>query len=201
MRKLFHAESLATSIFILFVKHRRQRLVQGFQIFYLWNINELCFEDIDICYRSLTCRAICLDVFTNFAIYIIGFSVSFFGDSQVFMPLQEAKLLTNMRLRFRSHQENALLFLAPGRTDYCLMTLDGGRIKLNLKINDYQTEVSYRRAMHAGNRTPKVLMRSICFQCYSCGRRRKLILMICNGTILHSSDPTLMWQFRLMNTS
>lgn len=57
------------------------------------------------------------------------------------MPLQEAKLSTNLRLRFRTHQKNAILFLAAGRTDYCLIALEDGRIKLNLKIYEYLTEV------------------------------------------------------------
>lgn len=83
--------------------------------------------------------------FTPYICLFVVISVSFFGDSHVAMPLQEAKLSTNLRLRFRSHQENALLFLAGGRTDYCLMSLDEGRIKWNLKINDYQTEVRWRR--------------------------------------------------------
>lgn len=68
--------------------------------------------------------------------------MSFFGDSHVAMPLQEAKSSTNIRLRFRTRQENALLFLAAGRTDYCLLNLNDGQLKLNLKINDYLTEVS-----------------------------------------------------------
>lgn len=87
------------------------------------------------------------DVFVFCFLFIIScmfvFSVSFFGDSHVAMPLQEAKLSTNIRLQFRSHQTNALLFLAAGRTDYILLSLDDGRIKLNLKINDHQTEVNF----------------------------------------------------------
>lgn len=67
--------------------------------------------------------------------------MSFFGDSHVAMPLQEAKLSTNIRLHFRTHQENALLFLADGRTDYCLISLDDGLLKLELKISGYLTEV------------------------------------------------------------
>lgn len=70
------------------------------------------------------------------------FAVSFFGDSHVAMPLQEAKLSTNLRLRFRTRQDNGILFLAAGRTDYCLLNIDDGRIKLNLKINEHFTEVS-----------------------------------------------------------
>jgi len=58
------------------------------------------------------------------------------------MPLQEAKLSTNVRLKFRSRQSNALIFLASGRTDHCLLTLNEGRIKFQLKVNEYETEVS-----------------------------------------------------------
>lgn len=68
--------------------------------------------------------------------------MSFFGASHVIMPLQEAKLSTNIRLKFRSRQENAMIFLTAGRTDHCLLTLSEGRIKFNLKIEDYETEVS-----------------------------------------------------------
>lgn len=57
------------------------------------------------------------------------------------MPLQEAKLSTNIRLKFRSRQANALIFLTAGRTDRCLLTLNDGRIKFQLKINEYETEV------------------------------------------------------------
>lgn len=58
------------------------------------------------------------------------------------MPLQEAKLSTNLRLRFRTRQSNGILFLAAGRTDYCLLSIDDGRVKLNLKINEHFTEVN-----------------------------------------------------------
>lgn len=68
--------------------------------------------------------------------------VSFFGASHINMPLQEAKLSTNVRMKFRSRQSNALIFLASGRTDHCLLTLNEGRIKFQLKINEYETEVS-----------------------------------------------------------
>lgn len=73
---------------------------------------------------------------------IIIIAVSFFGDSHVAMPLQEAKLSTYLRLRFRTRQDNGILFLAAGRTDYCLLSIDDGRVKLNLKINEHTTEVN-----------------------------------------------------------
>ncbi|KAJ6647841.1 Chondroitin sulfate proteoglycan 4 [Pseudolycoriella hygida] len=68
--------------------------------------------------------------------------VSFFGASHIAMPLQEAKNSTNVRLRFRTNQENALLFLAAGRTDYCLVGLDTTRIKLLFKVDEFVAELS-----------------------------------------------------------
>lgn len=82
------------------------------------------------------------DVTSDF--YLISlFLVSFFGASHINMPLQEAKMSTNIRLKFRSRQSNAIIFLTSGRTDHCLLTLNEGRIKFQLKINEYETEVNY----------------------------------------------------------
>ncbi|KAH8323206.1 hypothetical protein KR067_000506, partial [Drosophila pandora] len=60
--------------------------------------------------------------------------VSLFGDGYVSMPLQEAKMSTNIRVKFRTRQENAFLFLAAGRTDYCLLRLENGIISFSYKI-------------------------------------------------------------------
>ncbi|XP_039952051.1 chondroitin sulfate proteoglycan 4 [Bactrocera tryoni] len=61
--------------------------------------------------------------------------VSLFGDGYITMPLQEAKMSTNIRVKFRTQQENAFLFLAAGRTDYCLMRLEGATISFTYKID------------------------------------------------------------------
>ncbi|XP_037957979.1 chondroitin sulfate proteoglycan 4 [Teleopsis dalmanni] len=61
--------------------------------------------------------------------------VSLFGDGYITMPLQEAKMSTNIRVKFRTQQENAFLFLAAGRTDYCLMSLESGAISFTYKID------------------------------------------------------------------
>lgn len=69
-------------------------------------------------------------------------AVSFYGASHVAMPLQEAKLSTNIRLRFRTRQVNALILLAAGRTDYCMLGLDSGRVKFSFKVDDFMAEVN-----------------------------------------------------------
>lgn len=50
------------------------------------------------------------------------------------MPLQEAKMSTNIRVKFRTKQADAFLFLAAGRTDYCLLRLENGLISFSYKI-------------------------------------------------------------------
>ncbi|XP_030384249.1 chondroitin sulfate proteoglycan 4 [Scaptodrosophila lebanonensis] len=65
----------------------------------------------------------------------LSMKVSFFGDGYVSMPLQEAKMSTNIRVKFRTKQENAFLFLAAGRTDYCLLRLESGIIHFSYKID------------------------------------------------------------------
>ena len=63
------------------------------------------------------------------------------------MPIQEAKLSTNIRLKFRSRSLNGVIFLTAGRTDHCLLQLNEGRVKFQLKINEYETEVSPTKAI------------------------------------------------------
>lgn len=84
---------------------------------------------------------------------VVGLSaavkVSFFGASHISMPLQEAKLSTNVRLRFRTHQEHAMLLLAAGRTDYCLLQLEEGRLRFRLRLNETLVELwSPKRAAY-----------------------------------------------------
>lgn len=47
------------------------------------------------------------------------------------VPLQDAKSTTEVQLRFRTKQSDALLFLAAGRTDYCLIRIESGRLKVS----------------------------------------------------------------------
>lgn len=70
------------------------------------------------------------------------FTVSLYGDGYVSMPLQEAKMSTNIRVKFRTKQEDAFLFLAAGRTDYCLLRLENGVISFSYKIEQNVVQVS-----------------------------------------------------------
>ncbi|XP_055851625.1 chondroitin sulfate proteoglycan 4 [Episyrphus balteatus] len=88
--------------------------------------------NINIGNRLITCLTLVIILITN---SMDAMKVSFYGDGYITMPLQEAKMSTNIRIKFRTRQENAFLFLADGRTDYCLIRLDGGIINFTFKID------------------------------------------------------------------
>ncbi|KMQ96144.1 chondroitin sulfate proteoglycan 4 [Lasius niger] len=64
--------------------------------------------------------------------------VSFYGASYIHLPVQEAKGATDISFRFRTHLADAMLLLAAGKTDYCLIKLEAGRLKcqkLKFRLN------------------------------------------------------------------
>lgn len=48
-------------------------------------------------------------------------TASFYGASYISYPLQEAKSVSDISFRFRTHLSDALLLLAAGKTDYCMV--------------------------------------------------------------------------------
>lgn len=44
--------------------------------------------------------------------------------------MQEARGSTDISFRFRTHLADAILLLAAGKTDYCLIKLEAGRLKV-----------------------------------------------------------------------
>ncbi|KAL2724056.1 chondroitin sulfate proteoglycan 4 [Vespula squamosa] len=60
------------------------------------------------------------------------FLLSFYGASYIHLPVQEAKGATDISFRFRTHLSDAMLLLAAGKTDYCLIKLEAGRLKVRL---------------------------------------------------------------------
>lgn len=58
--------------------------------------------------------------------------MSFYGASYIHLPVQEAKGATDISFRFRTHLADAMLLLAAGKTDYCLIKLEAGRLKVRL---------------------------------------------------------------------
>ncbi|NXC86680.1 CSPG4 protein, partial [Cercotrichas coryphoeus] len=61
-------------------------------------------------------------------------SVSFYGDSFVELNMAEASLQISLQLQFRTSKPQGLLFLAAGKTDYCLMELRSGYVQLRINF-------------------------------------------------------------------
>jgi hypothetical protein len=61
-------------------------------------------------------------------------SASFYGASYISVPLQDAKSTTELQFKFRTRRADAMLFLAAGRTDYCLVRLETGRLKVRTYV-------------------------------------------------------------------
>ncbi|XP_053205190.1 chondroitin sulfate proteoglycan 4-like [Panonychus citri] len=60
-------------------------------------------------------------------------SVSFYGSSYIWIPMEESRDSTKIFFRFKTHRTDAFLFLASGPKDYCLITISNGNI--NIRIN------------------------------------------------------------------
>jgi chondroitin sulfate proteoglycan 4 len=60
------------------------------------------------------------------------FAASFYGSGFANLKLQDARSTTDLSLRFRTSRPEALLVLVAGKTDYCLVMLQAGMIKVSL---------------------------------------------------------------------
>ncbi|XP_068247623.1 LOW QUALITY PROTEIN: chondroitin sulfate proteoglycan 4-like [Palaemon carinicauda] len=76
------------------------------------------------------------------SLYPHGRTASFFGGSYVALPLQEARSTTEISLRLKTHRSDALLLLAAGTTDYCLVVLEGGALRVRINLGAGESELS-----------------------------------------------------------
>ncbi|CAM1295101.1 Uncharacterised protein g1191 [Pycnogonum litorale] len=76
------------------------------------------------------------------------YQASFYGSSYVKLPLQDASSSTNVYIRFKTYRANSLLFLAAGSTDYCLVILDSGSVKVRINLGAGETELSSSPSLH-----------------------------------------------------
>ncbi|KAG1674790.1 Chondroitin sulfate proteoglycan 4 [Nymphon striatum] len=68
--------------------------------------------------------------------------VSFYGASYVHIGLQDASSSTNIYIRFKTHRSDALLLLAAGTTDYCLVSIQDGSVKVRINLGAGESELS-----------------------------------------------------------
>ncbi|CAG9855229.1 unnamed protein product [Phyllotreta striolata] len=66
---------------------------------------------------------------------------SFYGNSFIALPLKEAKSSTDINFKFKTRLSSALIFLVAGTTDYCIVQLEKGRLKININLGSGEAEV------------------------------------------------------------
>lgn len=89
---------------------------------------------------------------------------------------------TNIRVKFRTKQEDAFLFLAAGRTDYCLLRLENGLISFSYKIERDVVQVSGAGCVQLPQKTEIMFSSSSSSTC-SCVRPRSKSSMTSSGTM------------------
>lgn len=63
-------------------------------------------------------------------------SASFYGSSYIHVPLQDARSTTEIQFRFKTKRADSFLLLAAGRTDYCLLRLEFGKLKVRFCLQN-----------------------------------------------------------------
>lgn len=71
----------------------------------------------------------------------IVFSASFYGNSYISIPFKEAKSSTDIHFKFRTHLTNSLILLVAGTTDYCIVELENGKLKVNINLGAGEFEL------------------------------------------------------------
>ncbi|CAL4067980.1 unnamed protein product [Meganyctiphanes norvegica] len=69
-------------------------------------------------------------------------AASFFGASHVSVALQEARSSMEVSLRIKTHRPDALLLLAAGSSDYFLVVLEGGALRVRINVGAGESELS-----------------------------------------------------------
>lgn len=68
------------------------------------------------------------------------FAASFYGGSYILIPFKEAKSSTDIHFKLKTHLPNALILLVVGTTDYCIVRLENGRLKVNINLGAGESE-------------------------------------------------------------
>ncbi|KAK6642782.1 hypothetical protein RUM43_004284 [Polyplax serrata] len=76
-----------------------------------------------------------------------GVGGSFYGSSYIHVPLQDAKSTTDIHFRFKTKRPDSFLVLVAGRTDYCIIRLEFGKLKVRINLGAGESEISSARGL------------------------------------------------------
>ncbi|XP_050522785.1 chondroitin sulfate proteoglycan 4 [Daktulosphaira vitifoliae] len=99
---------------------------------------------LSIKYRSNLLILIGLCAFIHYGSTEIA---SFYGSSYATVPYQDAKTMTDISFAFRTKHLDAFLILAAGKTDYCFVLLEAGRLKVKINLGAGESEISSPRGL------------------------------------------------------
>ncbi|KAK7495999.1 hypothetical protein BaRGS_00012700 [Batillaria attramentaria] len=68
-------------------------------------------------------------------------SASFYGESYISIPLQDASSTTVLSLHFKTHRPHGLLLLAAGSTDYFLVEVKSGMVEVRVDLGSGEASV------------------------------------------------------------
>lgn len=83
----------------------------------------------------------------SYCCVLFNFPASFYGSSYVNVPYQDAKSTTEISFAFRTKHLDAFLFLAAGKTDYCFVLLEAGKLKVKINLGAGESEISSPRGL------------------------------------------------------
>ncbi|KAK9890480.1 hypothetical protein WA026_010562 [Henosepilachna vigintioctopunctata] len=66
---------------------------------------------------------------------------SFYGNSYIYIPFKEAKSATYIEFKFKTLLPNALILLVAGTTDFCIVQIERGRLKVNINLGAGESEI------------------------------------------------------------
>ena len=115
---------------VCFSRCQGQLLIQQFQLL-LW-LFQFLFSKIHL--------------HEKFMNVILIISASFYGSGSVSLPMQDAQSTTDLTFRFKTSRAESLLVLVAGRTDYCLIMLQAGAIK----VSKDNYKIYRHRCLHPG---------------------------------------------------
>ena len=86
----------------------------------------------------------CLCGFENNSYLIsFSFSVSFYGESYIYIPIRDAFDQTDLELRFKTTRPYGIIALVAGETDYFLLQLHSGTLKVTMNYGSVDTVVDF----------------------------------------------------------
>ncbi|XP_076443318.1 chondroitin sulfate proteoglycan 4-like [Babylonia areolata] len=68
-------------------------------------------------------------------------SASFYGESYISIPLEDARSSTALHLHFQTHRPHGLLLLAAGSTDHFLVEVKAGRVEVSINLGSGEASV------------------------------------------------------------